>query len=157
MCCTQYASTFGKLKWPQNWKWSVAIPIPKKGNAKECSNYHTIALISHTSKSWLKTQISKKQRSWHPVPTLHGKQMRKFLKKLQTLFPWALKSLQMVTAAMELKETCSLEEKLWQTKTAQYEAETLLYICQQRSILSKLWIFQYSCMGNCRTIKKAEH
>ena len=35
---------------PQNWKRSVFIPIPKKGNAKECSNYHTVALISHASK-----------------------------------------------------------------------------------------------------------
>ena len=34
-------------QWPQDWKKSVFIPIPKKGNAKECSNYHTIALISH--------------------------------------------------------------------------------------------------------------
>ena len=41
-------------QWPQNWKRSVFIPIPKKGNAKECSNYHTIALISHTSKVMLK-------------------------------------------------------------------------------------------------------
>ena len=39
---------------PQDWKRSVFIPIPKKGNAKECSNYHTIALISHTSKVMLK-------------------------------------------------------------------------------------------------------
>ena len=37
-------------QWPQDWKRSVFIPISKKGNAKECSNYHTIALISHTSK-----------------------------------------------------------------------------------------------------------
>ena len=37
-------------QWPQDWKRSVFIPIPKKGNAKECSNYHTIPLISHTSK-----------------------------------------------------------------------------------------------------------
>ena len=35
--------------WPQDWKWSVSIPIPKKGNAKECSYDHTIALISHAS------------------------------------------------------------------------------------------------------------
>ena len=41
-------------QWPQDWKGSVFIPIPKKGNAKECSNYHTIALISHTSKVMLK-------------------------------------------------------------------------------------------------------
>ena len=36
-------------QWPQDWKRSVFIPIPKKGNAKECTNYHTIALISHAS------------------------------------------------------------------------------------------------------------
>ena len=41
-------------QWPQDWKRSVFIPIPKKGNAKESSNYHTIALISHTSKVMLK-------------------------------------------------------------------------------------------------------
>ena len=41
-------------QWLQDWKRSVFIPIPKKGNAKECSNYHTIALISHDSKVMLK-------------------------------------------------------------------------------------------------------
>ena len=41
-------------QWPQDWKRSVFIPIPKKGNAKECSNYHPIALISHGSKVMLK-------------------------------------------------------------------------------------------------------
>ena len=41
-------------QWPWNWKRSVFIPIPKKGNAKECSNYRTIALISHASKVMLK-------------------------------------------------------------------------------------------------------
>ena len=41
-------------QWPQDWKRSVFISIPKKGNAKECSNYHTTALISHTSKVMLK-------------------------------------------------------------------------------------------------------
>ena len=41
-------------QWPQDWKKSVFIPIPEKGNAKECSNYHTIALISHVSKVMLK-------------------------------------------------------------------------------------------------------
>ena len=40
--------------WPQDWKRSVFIPIPKKSNAKECSNYHTIALISHASKKFSK-------------------------------------------------------------------------------------------------------
>ena len=41
-------------QWPQDWKRSVFIPNPRKGNAKECSDYHTIALISHTSKVMLK-------------------------------------------------------------------------------------------------------
>ena len=41
-------------QWSQDWKGSVFIPIPKKDNAKECSNYHTIALISHASKVMLK-------------------------------------------------------------------------------------------------------
>ena len=41
-------------QWLQDWKMSVFVPIPKKGNAKECSNYYTIALISHASKVMLK-------------------------------------------------------------------------------------------------------
>ena len=41
-------------QWPQNWKRSVFIPIPKKGNAKECSNYHIVMLISHATKVMLK-------------------------------------------------------------------------------------------------------
>ena len=41
-------------QWPQDWKRSVFIPIPKKGNARECSNYPTTALISHTSKVMFK-------------------------------------------------------------------------------------------------------
>ena len=49
-------------QWPQDWKMSVFIPIPKKGNAKECSNYHTIALISHTSKVILKILQAKLQQ-----------------------------------------------------------------------------------------------
>ena len=45
-------------QWPQDWKRSVFIPIPKKGNAKECSYYHIILLISHTSKVKLKNSPS---------------------------------------------------------------------------------------------------
>ena len=41
-------------QWPQDWKRTIFIPVLKKGNAKECSNYHTIVLISHTSKVMLK-------------------------------------------------------------------------------------------------------
>ena len=48
--------------WPQDWKRSVFIPIPKKGNAKECSNYCTIALTSHASKVMLKTLQARLQQ-----------------------------------------------------------------------------------------------
>ena len=52
-----------KIKqWPQDWKRSIFIPIPKKGNAKECSNYHIIVLISHASKVMLKILQAKLQQ-----------------------------------------------------------------------------------------------
>ena len=55
--------------WPQDWKRSVFIPIPKKGNAKECSNYRTIALISHASKIMLKIlQARLQQYGNHELP-----------------------------------------------------------------------------------------
>ena len=50
------------LQWPQDWKRSVFIPIPKKDNTKECSHYHTIALISHASKVMLKILQAKLQQ-----------------------------------------------------------------------------------------------
>ena len=49
-------------QWPQDWKMSVFIPVPNKGNAKECSNYWTIELILHTSKVMLKILQAKLQR-----------------------------------------------------------------------------------------------
>ena len=56
-------------QWPQDWKRSVFILIPKKGNAKECSNYHTIALISHASKVLLKIlQARLQQYVNHELP-----------------------------------------------------------------------------------------
>ena len=56
-------------QWPQDWKRSVFISIPKKGKAKECSNYHTIALISHTSKVMLKIfQARLQQYMNHEIP-----------------------------------------------------------------------------------------
>ena len=53
-CCTQYFSKFGKLSSGHRTGKGVFIPIPKKGNAKERSNYHTIMLISQTSKVVIK-------------------------------------------------------------------------------------------------------
>ena len=60
-------------QWPQDWKMSVFIPIPKKGNAKECSNYHTIALISHASKVMLKIlQARLRQCVNHELPDVQA-------------------------------------------------------------------------------------
>jgi len=53
-------------QWPQDWKRSVFIPIPKKGNAKECSNYRAIALISHASKVMLKILQSQGSATHEP-------------------------------------------------------------------------------------------
>ena len=70
-CFTQYVSKFGKLRSGlrkrvekvRTGKMSVFIPIPKKGNAKECSNYHTVALISHASKVMLKILQARLQQN----------------------------------------------------------------------------------------------
>ena len=60
-------------QWPQDWKRSVFIPIPKKGNAKECSNSCTIALISHTSKVMLKIfQARLQQYMNHELPDVQA-------------------------------------------------------------------------------------
>ena len=60
-------------QWPQDWKRSVFVPIPKKGNAKECSNYHTIALISHASKLMLKIlQARLQQYVNHELPDVQA-------------------------------------------------------------------------------------
>ena len=60
-------------EWPQDWKRSVFTPIPKKGNAKECSNYRTVALISHTSKVMLKIlQARLQQYVNHELPDVQA-------------------------------------------------------------------------------------
>ena len=59
-------------QWPQDWKRSVFIPIPKKGNAKECSSYHTIAIIAHTSKVILKVLQARFQQYMNQeIPEVH--------------------------------------------------------------------------------------
>ena len=61
-------------QWPQNWKKLVFILIPKKGNAKECSNYCTIALISHTTKVMLKIlQARLQQYVNHELPDVQAR------------------------------------------------------------------------------------
>ena len=76
---------------------------------------HLIKVKEESEKVGLKLNILRKLRSLQPVPSLHGKWMGKQWKQWETLFWGASKSLQMVTAAMKLKDDCSLEEKLWST------------------------------------------
>ena len=72
-CCTQYTSKFGKLSSGHRTEKSVFIPIPKKGNAKESSNYHTTALISHASKVMLKIlQARLQQYMNHELPDIQA-------------------------------------------------------------------------------------
>ena len=68
-----YQQIWKTQQWPQDRKRSVFIPIPKKGNAKECSNYHTIALISHSSKIMLKIlQARLQQFVNHELPDVQA-------------------------------------------------------------------------------------
>ena len=65
--------TWKTQQWPQDWKRSVFISIPKEGNAKECSNYRTITLISHTSKVMLKILQARLQHYMnHELPENSG-------------------------------------------------------------------------------------
>ena len=72
-CCTQYASKFGKRSSGHRTGKGVFIPIPKKDKAKECSDYHTIAFISHTSKVMLKiVQARLQQYVNHELPDVQA-------------------------------------------------------------------------------------
>ena len=64
--------TWKTQQWPQDWKRSVFISIPKKGNAKQCSNYPTIALISHASKVTLKILRTRLQYTNQKLPEVQG-------------------------------------------------------------------------------------
>ena len=71
-------------QWPQDWKRSVFIPIPKKGNAKECSNYHTTALISHASKVMLKILQARLQQYVNPeLPDVQKNNIQMVLEKAE--------------------------------------------------------------------------
>ena len=69
-----YQQNWKIQQWPQDWKRSVFIPIPKKGNAKECSNYLTTALISHASKVMLKILLARLQKYMnHELPDVQAR------------------------------------------------------------------------------------
>ena len=92
---------------PGHWQLnSIPSPIPKGGGVRNWK-YNPLTTSSNST--------FKKLWSCYPVPLLHGKKIGKQWKQWQTLFSWAPKSLHMVIAAMTLKDTCSLEDKLWPT------------------------------------------
>ena len=73
MLYSVYQQIWKTQQWPQDWKRSTVIPIPKEGNAKECSNYCTVALISHTSKVMLKIlQAGLQQYVNHELPDVQA-------------------------------------------------------------------------------------
>ena len=113
--------------------WTL-LPSPVTSTTVWCCCFGSICIISlikvkeKSEKIGLKLNL-RKLRSWHPVPSLHG--MGKQWKQWQTLFSWAPKSLQMVTAAMKLKEASSWKKSYDQPRQ-HIKKETLL--CQQRSL-----------------------
>ena len=86
-------------QWPQDWKRPVFIPVPKKGNAKEWSNYHTIALISHASKVMLKIlQARLQQYVNHELPDVQaGFRKGRGTRDQIANIPWIIKKSKKVT------------------------------------------------------------
>ena len=234
-CCESADSIGQKIwktqQWPQDWKRSIFIPIPKKGNARECSNYHTIALTSRASKVMLKIlQARLQQYVNHELPDVQAgfkkgrrtrdqianicwiiKKVREFQKNiyfclidyvkafdcvdhnklwkilkemgvpnhltclLRNLYAGqeatvrtghgttvthfilgAPKSLQMVIAAMKLKDTYSLEEKLLTILDSILKSRDITLPAKVH--LLKAMVFPVVIFG-CEswTIKKTEH
>ena len=104
-------------QWPQNWKRSVFIPIPKKGNAKECSNYHTIALISHAQHSpsqTFKLDLEKAEAPEIKLPTSAGS-----WKKQESSRRTSISALLTVPKPLTVWVTinCGKFEKRWEYQT----------------------------------------
>ena len=109
-------------QWPQDWKRSVFIPIPKKGNVKECSNYHTIALISHASKVLLKILKARLQQYMnHELPVVQsglrkGRRTRKQIANIRCIIKKARefqKSIYFCFIDYAKAFVCVYHNKLW--------------------------------------------
>ena len=105
-------------QWPQDWKSSVFIPIPKKGKAKECSNYHTIALISHASKKKKQPQNSPSQAStvWASLVA----QMVKHLPAMQETGVQSLGQEDLLEKEMATHSSILAWKILWSEELQQY-------------------------------------
>ena len=103
--CSVCQQIWKALQWPQNWKRSVFIPMPKKGNAKECSNCLRLVLISHASQSetdGLKLNIQKTKIMASGPITACQRDGEK-VERLTDLIFFSSKSLQMLTVAIKLR------------------------------------------------------
>ena len=120
-------------QWPQDWKRSVFIPVPKKGNAKECSNYHTIAFISHANKVMLNIlQAMFQQYMNHELPDVQAG-FRK-AEEPEIKLPTAIGSLKMQESSRKTFTSVLLAMPkpltVWITKTGKFfkrwESQTTL-------------------------------
>ena len=130
-----YQQIWKTQQWPQDWKRSVFIPIPKKVNAKECSNYHTVALISHASKVMLKILQARLQQyvncelpdvqagfrkgrgtSWNQIANICWimEKAREFQKNIYFCFTWLCQSLW-----LWITTNCGRFLKRWEYQTTQ--------------------------------------
>ena len=124
-------------QWPQDWKRSVFIPIPKEGNAKECSNYRTIAVISHISKvmlkilqAWLQQYVNCEQADVQAgfrkgrgtrdqIASIHWiiRKAREFQKKYLLLLYWLCQRLWLYGSQYSEKFYCGKFWKRWEYQT----------------------------------------
>ena len=122
-------------QWPQGWKSSVFIPIPKKSNAKECSNYHIIVLISHASKIMPKIFQARLQQ--------YVSQETPDVQKMETVADFIFLGSKITAdddCSHEIKGHSVLRRKAVTNIDSVLKSRDI--ICQQSSIQSKLWFFQ---------------
>ena len=177
-CCTQYASKFGKVSSGHRTGKCVFIPVPKKSNAKECSNYHTIALISQVSKVMLKILQARLQQymNWefpdvqpgfrkgrgirNQVPTSIGS-YKKQESSIKTSTSATLTMLKTLT--VWITTNCGKFWKRWEYQiTIPASCETCMQIKKQQlepdiEQLLLLKLSRFSCVRLCATPYTAAH
>ena len=125
---------------PQDWKMLVFIPIPKKGNAKECSNYHRIALISHTSKVMLKILQARLQQYMNHKPPDVQAGFRKgrgtrWSSRCRKFDLWFLCPFQNQLERLEVHGSCIVEAWLGEFWALLYQHVRWAQLCNRLSIL----------------------
>ena len=136
-----------KYQQPEICRWHHS-----KGRKWKGTKQPLMSMKGESEKASLKLNI-KKLRSWHPVPSLHGKHKVKRWKQWQIFSSWPLKSLQMVTAAMKLEDDSFSAGKLWQTSCIKKQR----HHSANKGPYSQVYVFPVVMYrSECWTIKKAE-